>query len=600
MNSEKRIVSIFPCKDYVINETLRKILFYSRTHPTNQPGLHYNGAPSGTLVMTTIYWDFMNIPTAQNVFVNGLREALPAVGNNVFTHGEFNSRSVATVGQELLTPAKKQASLFKYLQQRTINGRGSGKSVDCLVFLANLVKRQLLLSSELEVLGRALAQGECVIEPALCRSSQGIDALRLLSAFLMVLHKSPQISKALDGFIDQAPVLSGSEYFHNQGAGASQEAGSYDHYSVANIKRLQGNLVLVLKKYDAVTHILPMLCGGEKIQYLKGLLEPLMNEMTSFQCTARLLTHLNDSDSDWLLRIRLIDLVKNLEYSIRSMDHFDGRIDHLDIAKVLVINPQSSQYFTLLGYTRGLSGDIPSSDPQQLETLLDCSCLLDGKYVDIMQCRSIDFKSVNTKDILSNSPVKKETGYLWVYFRGVHLEFDLSYPWGSNSDLNLIVSYYDGEVLCPLLRNHNVRRWLKLTGLASYKWIVGLYLELHKWLDESRPEADKAHAITFQMKIWDCEYSTLDDFHWLISAIVRSGLRPYSTWDSTETISLLCPDCTFDVELRRRDCFTGTHFIQQLQSQFLELVGHHKQNRECTVAQSVEPARLWCERQRQT
>lgn len=542
----------------------------------------------------------MNISTSQNVIVNGLREALPTVGNNESTHGEFNSHSVATVGQELLTPAKKQASLFKYLQQRTINGRGSGKSVNCLVFLANLVERQLLLPSELEMLGRAVAQGECIIEPALCRSSQGIDALRVLSAFLMVLHKSPQISKALDRFIDQAPVLSGSEYFHNQGAGASQEAGSYDHYSVANIKRLQGNLVLVLKKYDAVTHILPMLCGEEKIQYLKGLLEPLMNEITSFQCTAWLLTHLNDSGSDWQLRTRLINLVKNLECGIRSMDHFDGRIDQLDIAKVLVISQQFSQYFTLLGYTRSLSGDIPSSDPQQLETLLDCSYLLDGKYVDIMRCRSIDFKSINTANALSNSPVTEEVGYLWVYFRGVYLEFDLGYPKVSNSDLNLIISYYDGEVLCPFIRNRYVRRLLKHTGLVSYKWLAGLYLELHKWLDESSPVAYKACAITFQEKIWDYEYSTLDDFHWLISAIARSGLRPHITRDSTETISLLCPDCTFDVELRRRDCFTGTHFIQQLQSQFLELVGHHKQNRECTVAQSVDPARLWCERQRQT
>ena len=46
---------------------------------------------------------------------------------------------------------------------------------------------QLLMPSELEVLGPAVVQEECIIEPQLCHLSQGIDTLRILSAFLKQL-----------------------------------------------------------------------------------------------------------------------------------------------------------------------------------------------------------------------------------------------------------------------------------------------------------------------------------------------------------------------------------------------------------------------------
>ena len=216
-----------------------------------------------------------------------------------------------------------------------------------------------------------------------------------------------------------------------------------------------------------------------------------------------------------------------------------------------------------------------------------------------MQCKNIDFNGVGNKDPLSNSSLQNEIGYLWVYYSGVHFEFDLTYPWGKHSDFNLAVSFEEDGIPCPLLKSGCFREWLRYTGLSSYKWLVGLYLELHKWLEESCPIVDKVDATAFRERIWDCEYNMLDDFPWLISAIARSGLRPYRLVDCSKSISLFCPNCSYDAQLGQGSLRKGIHHIHQLHSQFLTLLQEHKNIHECTVAQSIEPARLWCERHQQ-
>ena len=544
----------------------------------------------------------MDITAAQTAFVNDVRKVLPP-DCDVSTQGGYASHTIATVNQELRLPAKKPVSLFKGLQQRTINGRPSGKAVDCLLFFANLVERQLLLPIELEVLSRAVVQGECLIEPALCRSSHGVDALRMMSAFLVVLHKSPQIKKAMDRFIDQEPVLSGSRFFSgNKYEGEPQGSCPYDHYSVANLKQLLSKLVLVLEKYNifiSLKRVLPMLCDQEIRQYLKDLLKPLIHEMAIFQCAARLLSHLNAAKHHKLLRTELTRLIDNLNNGIHSINRFDGRIDRVAITKVLIFNKAFSLYITRLGYARRLCKGIAPIKHQQLEDLLDYPFFLDEQYVDIMQCKNIDFNGVGKKGLLSNSSLQNEIGYLWVYYSGVHFEFDLTHHWGKYWDFNLAVSFEEDGIPCSLLKSGCFREWLRYTGLSSYKWLVGLYLELHKWLEESCPMVDKVDATAFRASIWDCEYHMLDDFPWLISAIARSGLRPYRLVDCSKSISLFCPNCSYDAKLSRGSLHTGIHYIHQLRSQLLTLLQDHKNNHGCTVAQSIEPARLRCERHQQ-
>ena len=537
----------------------------------------------------------MDISTAQTVLANDLPR-VPPPDCDVSTQGGHTSHTIATVSQELWLPAKKPVSLFKCLQQRTINGRPSGKAVDCLLFFANLVERQLLVPIELEVLSRAVVQGECLIEPALCRSSHGVDALRMMSAFLVVLHKSPQIKKALERFIDRAPVLSGGRFFSgNKYECETQGSCPYDHYSVANLKQLLSKLVLVLQKYNtfiSLKRVLPMLCDQEIRQYLKDLLKPLIHEMAYFQCTARLLSHLNAAKHYELLRTELTLLIDNLDNGIHSIKTFDGRVDRVTITKVLIFNEAFSHYIARLGCARRLCKEIAPIKHQQLEDLFDYQFLLDEKYVDIMQCKNIDFNGVGNKNLLPNSSLQNEIGYLWVYYSGVHFEFDLTYPWGKHSDFNLAVSFDEDGIPCPLLKSGCFREWLRYTGLSSYKWLVGLYLELHKWLEEPCPLVNKVDATAFRERIWDCENNRLDDFQWLISAIARSGLRPYRMVNCSRSISLFCPNCSFDAKLSRERLRKGIQYIHQLRSQFLALLQDHKKNRKCTVAQSIEPARL--------
>lgn len=531
----------------------------------------------------------MNISTIQNGVGNALREALSTDGGNVSTHVQFATHTVAKVRKSLFIAGKKQVSLFKCLQQRAIDGCGSGKIVDCLHFLANLASRQLLLPSELKVLGRAVAQGECIIEPELCRSFSGIVRLRVLSVFLMELHKSPQMKATLEYLIDNEPVRDGSNYFINKYLQYRSHF-KYARYSVANIKILHSELVSALKKYNA---ILPDHCDKKKSQYLKELLKPLISDLTFFGCARQLITHLNDSEDHGLLHSDLIKLIGNLGCAIRSIDDFDDRIDRMAVTRVVVFHESFGDLMNRYAYERRLKIDIAPLNPEEITCHLDCQFILGENYADMMQCRSIIEKSINSSDSLSSSSKKNLTDYLWLYYHGIHIEFASKYRQVPPL-IKRLVFHEDDDLHLPILRCPEFRGWLQHAG---YNWLVGLYLELHKWLNESRPVADKAGVFAFVDNIWDCEYSTLDDFQWLISVIARSGLAPYGEKDFSESISMLCPHCEFDGRVRRRDLIRDAiPYVHQLHSQFLALLWNHKQIHNCNVAQSVEPERLCQER----
>ena len=183
----------------------------------------------------------MNISSTSGSFVDDLRAALTTDNNQSFTHGQFVNQSVVPITWHTLIPTRKNAPLFKFLQQRSINGCKWGHGIDCLHFLANLVRRQLLSPGELDVLARAVATGECIIEPALCRSSQGIDALRVLAAFLIFLDKFPKLKQELDDFIIEDPTTDDLLDLLMMS----------DGYKIDDLRQLQSELKSVLKIYNA-------------------------------------------------------------------------------------------------------------------------------------------------------------------------------------------------------------------------------------------------------------------------------------------------------------------------------------------------------------
>ena len=535
----------------------------------------------------------MDISSANSLTLKDVREALPTNGNNVSTHGEFARHTVTTVGQKLLIPAKKKLSLFTCLQQRTIDGRGAGKGADCLHFLANLVRKQLLMPSELEMLGRAVVQGDCIIEPQLCRSPQGINTLRILSAFLKHLQKSPEIKMALEQLIDESSVMIGGDSFNFKKLGPwIQDYDRYHQYSAANIRSLQSELVSVLKKYHTTIHFLPGISDEKRCQFLKDLLNPLINNKAFLHVLDQLPTDLQDSEDSKLLYSDLQNLVDNLECAIRDIDDFEGRIDQIPITRVLAFNGEFSQDAVLDGYMRKLSNDSSSLIHKPLTELLNCRFIVDHQYAVRMQWKRVIEKCINHRECAFNRSVKDSARCVWIYFRGVHLEFDYNF----HQSCFIKQSVFHNDIHLPILKDGAFRGHLRYSGLVSYSWLVGLYLELHKWL-ESPPVADKAGAFAFVNKIWDCEYSALDDFQWLISVIARSGLAPYGEKDCYESISMLCPYCEFDGQVRRRDLIKGAApYVHQLHAQFLALVQNHRKIRRCSAAQSVEPDRLRDER----
>ena len=525
-----------------------------------------------------------------------LRAELLILNSGSSTHGRFAGQSVAPTTQEVLVPARKNAPLFKFLQQRSINGCKSGEGIDCPHFLASLVERQLLLPKELDVLSRAVVTGECVIEPALCRSSRGIDALRVLSAFLMVLDKTPGLKQELEDFIAKAPVA----------VMPPKARHIFDGYSMAGLQRLQDELKTVLAKYDGfidTKRSSPVFCEQQIRQYLKGLLDKHISRIDRFRCLTGLRDSLKTEKDHMLLRNTLAQLIDHIGQGLRCGRELDGRIDSLPMDKVLPFNSQFSGDIISLGCMRGLSQEgTCCRSYAKMDELSDYPCLYGKYYVDIVQYTRVDDDILSDAGFSPLDMVKKRPKYIWVNYQGIFLEFHLpgepecyrisqTEPDDSDALFTAIIR----EAILPRLFPG---MW-KYKGLAECRWLIDLPVELYKkWLNERGPEVDQASALALlNKKIWDCEYSKLDDLQWLISVLARSGLRPKAGQDYSEGVSLFCPNCSFCAEVIYSPRFRDIFGLVVLQGEFIKLMlKHKKDNKECSVAQTIEPEALWSER----
>ena len=519
---------------------------------------------------------------------DGLRAELLHLHNESSTRGQFAGQSVAPATQKVLVPARKSAPLFKFLQQRSINGCKSGEGIDCLHFLASLVERQLLLPKELDVLSRAVVTGECVIEPALCRSSRGIDALRVLAAFLMVLDKTPSLKQELNDFIAKAPVVVMTPKLRR----------FFDGHSMAGLQRLQDELKVVLAECDRCIRFLPMLCDQEICQYLEYLLVKHISRINRFRCLIGLRDSLKTEKDHMLLRNTLARLIDHIGQGLRCGRELDGRIDSLPMDKVLPFNSQFSRDIISLGCMRGLSQEgTCCRSYAKMDELSDYSCLYGKCCVDTMQYYRVD------NDILSDagfSPldmVKKRPKYIQVNYQGIFLEFRL--PGEPKCYRVFQTEPEDSDAIPVVIQVILPRLFLKYKGLAECRWLIDLYVELYKkWLNERGPEVDQASALALlDKKIWDCEYIRLDDLQWLISVLARSGLRPHYGQDYSEGVSLFCPNCSFYAEVVHSPRFGDSSGLVVLQGEFIRLMlKHKKDNKGCSVAQAIEPEALWSER----
>ena len=564
----------------------------------------------------------MNISSTSGSFVDDLRAALTTDNNQSLTHGQFVNQSVVPITRQALIPTRKNAPLFKFLQQRSINGCKWGHGIDCLHFLADLVRRQLLSPGELDVLARAVATGECIIEPALCRSSQGIDALRVLAAFLIFLDKFPKLKQELDDFIIEDPTTDDLLDLLMMS----------DGYKIDDLRQLQSELKSVLKIYnafidqkhqnlegeaywDSVTvspdgnkpnaktgqginrHLLSRY--DESIRsHFKHLLEKNVKDVYQFTCSSLLKDGLKAKKHHMELRDRLIKLIDRIGHGLRCADKLNGRIDHLPMHKALVFNSRFSDYIISRGYMRQQYQNDTYWMFSKLSDLSNRRFLHNKVYIDTTMCINVDREILYSAGFSPLDIAKKRPRNLWVNYHGIFLQFELANdPMFARSFQSMtrpdnLEQYATSAVRCFFERSMGLR------GVASYAWLIDLYIALHKWLNEPEVEANQASAITFLDKMWDCEYSILDDFQWLISVIARSGLRPYGQ-DYSESVLLLCPNyskCNFFAKVSRSYNFCDSIGIRQLQARFISLLQDHKRYHRCTVAQAIQPVELWRER----
>lgn len=551
----------------------------------------------------------MNPTNHRGISLQDLHDALSAPSSRPTRSVHFGSQTIAEVNPEKLTctRAKKPASLFKFLQQRRISGYMTGRAIESLCFLSNLARRQLLLSAEFEVLSRAVACGQCVIEPQQCSSGLGIDMLRIVAVFLRMLENSPEIKKNIETFIAKAPTVSGQQYFAER---AQTKSGVNDDDSevvrspktafkdcnIESIKLLTDDLSSVLANHDAfirAASALPMLGDKEKAQHLKDLIRPHISKMDMHVCAVALihnLTHLTASAAK--LRDELARLIKAFEQAVRFSCEKRARLDRMPINRVLLFNKAFSKTISVISRMRQAPREAFCMDHRLNGSPFASRFLLTSDYVDIVEFRGLDDHIARGRDFTTMSIAKMTTEQVWVNYQGAHLEFELWWRLQSPSVLSTISDLAIPGLSCEAVFGfHSV---YYSGGLASCTWVVDLFRGLQQWLSEPV----RVDAQSFFLAMWDCDYTALDDFPWLISVIARSGMRPWPMHDRdySSDIVFMCPCCAFQGKIR--NCSTSPRKVRdigQLHAGFVHMLQQHKKKLTCSIAQSLQLEPLWRE-----
>ncbi|WP_257267220.1 hypothetical protein [Endozoicomonas sp. ONNA2] len=479
-------------------------------------------------------------------------------------------------------------SLFKSIQDRAIKGCGiSGSMADSLRFLSTLESRQLLTSTEVLALSQGVLRQECIISPEQCEFPLGISLLRWLSGYLRIMARSPLLKQAVEKIITDAPVKSKPEEC------VLPEPGMQELYDeLKSMKKQCDNYISENQNSNVMTE-------RQRRLFLKRLLLPFEKILMQYPMTSRYVPCLREDAcvegcSFANIYKELENMINELEEAIQYSKCLHERIDRLDIKKVLIVKKEFSDFVKLIAFQRLPDENIPCLDGMEINKLFDTEALLDSSYAEHIKLQSICYLFFRRKEGIPIDLAEKSLKYICINCMGAHLELDFSY-----SNQGNLIGFIGSERYSVLGSRFNSddQRIGDVYHCRSFEYC---YAAFQDWFNVHKINlCDEVEAEKFFHQLWRYDYSKVDDdITWLVSLIARAGLRPDDRLRFIDSPALTCLACGFSENLKK-DENSGLsdmpETIRQFASELIQLLQHHRE-RDCHLAQSIYPQRLWNEK----
>ncbi|USE39201.1 hypothetical protein [Endozoicomonas sp. SCSIO W0465] len=530
----------------------------------------------------------MDITSSKPPYVQDLPRAIADVANTPLVNSQFDRKGNAV-------------SLFKSIQDRAIRGCGiSGSVADSLHFLSTLESRQLLTTAEVMALSRAVRKGECIISPEQCKFPLSINLLRWLSGFLRIMERSPAVKMAVEKTISDAPIRSVFDYVKSLDLSCETEdmeemEDSIKECSIHNLKSLNNELRLVKEQFDnyiSENQSSTVMADDTKKHYLNQLLSPLHDRLEQHPKTCLLsdVSFLNCPFAD--IYKDLMRALTDLDDSIQYSTCMHERIDRLDINNVLIVKKEFCEWVKAMAFQRLPDESIPSLDGMKINKLFDTGRLLDRSYAEFIKFQTVLSADFRKGEIVPRALGYKDLEHLYINYMGVHLELDLDHK----KEVNLVDFVgFNSECYSALaFRFNSKEKWVG--DVYRNRSVEYCYEAFQQWFKGERVISIDAMRLFHQL--WRDDYSKVDNITWLVSVIARAGLVPCDPPGFSVLPSLFCPDCNFSGNIKKVENSgrsDGPESIRQPASELIQLLQHHRE-RDCNLARSIDPQRLWNEK----
>ncbi|WP_422448166.1 MULTISPECIES: hypothetical protein [unclassified Endozoicomonas] len=524
----------------------------------------------------------MNITSSKPLCVQDLQEAIADVANKPLVTSHFER--------------KNTVSLFRSIQDRTITGiRISGSVSDNLQFLSTLENRQLLTTAEVMALSRAVVNGECIISPEQCKFPLSINLLRWLSGFLRIMERSPLVKMAVEKIIIDAPVHSAVDFLMSEMPNENKD--NVEDFLKINVMtsmlKSHSQMKSVKDQCDKyISENQSSMTDEEKKLYLYGLLLPFWDDWEE------------DNQSSLLARNQffklnfsfhyehMINVINQLDENIQYSSCMHERIDRLGINKVLILKKEFCELVRSVAFQRLPDENIPCLDDMELNKLFDTRALLDRSYAEFTKYQTVGRVRMEKSPIVPMALAEKDLEHLYVNYMGIHLELDL----GDKRRANL-VNFIGLNSRCYSALGSRFNSINKYIGDVYHnKYVELCYTAFQDWFRDHK--TTKLETMSCFHQLWCDDYSKMNDIKWFVSIIARAGLMPGNCIWFSDNPSLICPECHFKENLKKVEKSGLSNIpetIRQFASELIRLLQHHSE-RDCHLAQSIDPQRLWNEK----
>lgn len=227
----------------------------------------------------------------------------------------------------------------------------------------------------------------------------------------------------------------------------------------------------------------------------------------------------------------------------------------------------------------------------EINKLFDTEALRDSSYAEFIKCQTVNVLYWQGQGI-PMAITEKDLEHMHINYMGAHLELDFAYQ-----NQGGLVDFIGSERYSALGSRFN----------SDDKYIGDVYLNrsvedcysaFQDWFNGHKVDYINFEAVKFFLQLWRHDYSKVDDITWLVSIIVRAGLVPGEFPRFSDNTLLTCLACGFSENVKKVEksgLSDMPETIRQFASELIHLLQHHRE-RDCHLAQSIDPQRLWNEK----